>query len=399
MAFDLLSAIPSVLSGIQFFGAQSKANKAEKAAQEAYLAASRTLASLTPPNLVGVLEPLQRMVYLGQITPEQAVAQLVERSAMEGIEIPAELKQTQYEVLGKLKELSETGMTVEDRARLEEIRGEIGAMERGARQAILQGAQQRGIGGSGLEMAQRMISQQGAAQRASQMGFDVAAEAQRRALQALLQSGQMAGQIRGQEFGEQSAIAQAQDAINKFNAQMKQQAEMSNVAARNRAAEQARAQEYAVQETNLAQQTREQQLRQQALQNQWQNAFGQSAAIAGRQGALGGYYGGQADTQRGIAARTGDVFVGGLEDLYKKYKTPSTPVYSPSPTPMADWAASTGIISPYKDGGVAPAGEPALIGEEGPEVVVPTQDLAVLPQDKLQFILNTLTGNKYKYGA
>ena len=64
--------------------------------------------------------------------------------------------------LEELRAIAEGGFTTADQAAMEEIRRRVASQEKGQREAILQGAQERGVGGSGLEMASSMMAQQSA---------------------------------------------------------------------------------------------------------------------------------------------------------------------------------------------------------------------------------------------
>lgn len=128
------------------------------------------------------------------------------------------LRAAQMESLSRLGQISQEGYTPEDRAALEQIAREEAVRQRGQRESLLQGAQRRGVGGSGLEMASQLLNQQESAGRESQRGLEVAAEGRRRALQALQMQGNLAGDIRGQEFNQGAQRATAQDLINRFNA-------------------------------------------------------------------------------------------------------------------------------------------------------------------------------------
>lgn len=190
----------------------------------------------TPPNLINLIPQLEEMVIAGQLTPEQAAAHLADESAAAGVRAPQELVDAQFASLRQMQDIAtQGGLTAMDKAQLEEIRAQVAGEERAARQAIMQNAAERGVAGSGLEMAQRLISQQGAAERSSKMGTDVAALAQQRALQAMAQSGTLAGSMRSADVEEQMNRARAIDAINQFNVNVRNQTEQANVAARNAA--------------------------------------------------------------------------------------------------------------------------------------------------------------------
>ena len=193
-------------------------------------------ASLQTPDTSDMELQLKQLVQQGVLTPEDAQAALVGDSAMNGITLDPALKEKQMASLQALQDLADGGgMTLTDQANLSKIQNQINTQSRGAREAILQNAQQRGLGGSGLELMSQMQNQQDAATRASQGGLDVAAQARDRALEAMIQGGQMAGDVRNQDFNQKAQVAGAQDAISKFNAQNQQQINMANTAAHNNA--------------------------------------------------------------------------------------------------------------------------------------------------------------------
>jgi hypothetical protein len=110
------------------------------------------------------------------------------------------------------------GYSVEDRAAMAQAQQAANANEASSRASLMRDAEARGVGGSNLSMASQLAAQQGANDRLNQAGMQISAEGRRRALQALQSMGQMAGGMRGQSFDEAAARAQAQDAINRFNA-------------------------------------------------------------------------------------------------------------------------------------------------------------------------------------
>ena len=139
------------------------------------------------------------------------------------------LGQAQFDTLSKLDEISNTGMSAIDRARLADIQAQQATEQRGMRDAILGQARQRGMGGSGMELAAQLQAQQEGANLASRQGMDVAAMAQQAAQQAALQRAQLAGEMGQQSFGQQSTINQAQDAINRFNQENQNMATARNL--------------------------------------------------------------------------------------------------------------------------------------------------------------------------
>lgn len=234
------------------------------------------------PNTDEMRLQLQELVQQGVLSPEQAEAQLTGRSEMDSITLDPKLKTAQMDALMGLQDISSSGgMTDMDRANLNRIQNEENTAARGKREAILQNAQARGIGGSGLELMSQMQNQQDSATRASQRDMDVAGKAQERALQALIQGGQMAGNIQGQDFNQQAQQAQSNDAISKFNAQNKQQTNMFNVGARNDAQAQNLASKQRVSDQNTNLQNQQQQYNKQLLQQRYENELKKKSGQAG----------------------------------------------------------------------------------------------------------------------
>jgi hypothetical protein len=136
----------------------------------------------------------------------------------------ADLYGVQTNVLGGLGEYSKAGMSAIDNARLAEIQNQINMQNKGNQEAILQNMAQRGLAGSGSELAARLNAQQGAAQSGYLAGSQLAGDAAQRAFQALQSQGAYAGQMTNQQYQQLANEAQAQDMINRYNTEMGNQA-------------------------------------------------------------------------------------------------------------------------------------------------------------------------------
>lgn len=179
---------------------------------------------------------LQELVQQGVMTPEDAATVLQGQSGYNDISTDPSLKQNQMDALLGLQNISDSGgMTASDTANLNKIKTQEDAAARGKQQAIIQNAQSRGLGGSGLELMSSMQNQQDSATRNSQRDLDVAGMAQDRALKALMDRGNLSGQMQSQDFNQQAQKANANDSISRFNAQNQQNQINTNVAARNKA--------------------------------------------------------------------------------------------------------------------------------------------------------------------
>jgi len=123
----------------------------------------KTFKNLKTPEIEDMEIELETLVQQGVLTPEQAQAALVDSSAFEGISLDPNLKAAQMDALAGLQDVSENGMTAIDRAAMGNIIQDEQTASRGARDAIIQNANARGMGGSGLELAAQLQNQQGAA--------------------------------------------------------------------------------------------------------------------------------------------------------------------------------------------------------------------------------------------
>jgi len=172
------------------------------------------------------LEKLQRGE---KLTPVELQAVQMGSSAMEDISTDPRLKQAQLDALTSLQGISDSGgLQLTDRANLEKLLGQAATSDKGRRDAVTQNMQERGMGGSGLELAAKLASAQDASMQQNQAATNTAAQAQQNALQALQQGGALAGDIRGQDFNQEAAKAQAMDEISRFNAANQQQANTIN---------------------------------------------------------------------------------------------------------------------------------------------------------------------------
>jgi hypothetical protein len=237
--------------------------------------------NLQTPDVSQMQLQLEQLVQQGVLTPEQAQVYLVQQSEMNNIETDPALFQAQMDALSGLQDISNNeGLTAADRAQLGQIQTQEDSAERGAREAILQNAQARGMGGSGIELLQQFQNQQDSATRKSQKDMDVAAMAQNRALQALQMGGQLGGQIQAQQFGQKAQVADANDAINKFNAQNQQSVGLANTQAKNAAQAQNLAEKQRVSDANVGLKNQQQQYNKNLNQQQFDNAYKKAGGTA-----------------------------------------------------------------------------------------------------------------------
>lgn len=166
----------------------------------------------------------EALSYLGNFTPEELQA-----TGLPAGVINQAMRQKQLQAIGGIEELAQTGLSAIDRAALTEIQNQIATQERGQRESILQNMAQRGISGSGQELAAQLQGSQAASQLASQQGMQQAAQAQRARMQALSSLSEMAGGIEQTDFLREQQRQAAQDAINQFNVQNRNVAGLRNL--------------------------------------------------------------------------------------------------------------------------------------------------------------------------
>lgn len=261
--------------------------KAQKAAQKLAEKAASQYDSIRVPTPEELQVQLQNLIQQGEITPEEAQAYLVENSAYSGLDLSGgEGRQAELAALNELRGITEAGgLTAQDRAKIADIQEQMGTANRGAQEAIMQNAAQRGISGSGLEMASRLMAQQQAASDANRQGLQTAADAEKRALEAIIAQGGAGSRLSSADFEREAKVAEAKDLMARFNATNQQQVGLTNVAARNAAQAANLAEKQRIADFNKQQENqnrlRGSDLKQQAFENQMQLAGGKAAALSG----------------------------------------------------------------------------------------------------------------------
>lgn len=162
----------------------------------------------------------QAREHIAKLNPDELakVRAEVGDSAFSNVVEAPEGRQAQLTALQRLQAMS-TGEDPESAAEYARAQAEAAANERGVRMAALQRLAQRGAGAtSGLALAAQQDAAQASTQAANTRTLEAAAAARRRALEALSMQGQMGTQLRNSDYQLQRDRAQAQDSINRFNA-------------------------------------------------------------------------------------------------------------------------------------------------------------------------------------
>jgi hypothetical protein len=224
---------------------------------------------------------LQNPDLMGEYTPEQIQAMELNVSAMEGIRPDEQAVSEQRKALESISEVAEGGLTEADKAAARQVNREVSQQAQARQKAILNAMASRGTLGSGMELAAQLQGEQQSIDQASRAGDALTQQAQARALQAIGQQGSLAGQMRQQQYGEQSDLARARDAINQFNLQNRQRVSEANIGNRNQA-QMTNLQARQALENQRAQLANQQQMYNKGLiQQDYQNRVGKLQGVTG----------------------------------------------------------------------------------------------------------------------
>ena len=209
-----------------------------KRAREMSRLAVEVLQGIRVPSIEEQKIVLEELRSAGQLTPELEQTITQGDSEYKNISSDPRLKDAQLAALSELQDIgSAGGMRAVDKARFNEMTGELNRNEKANRDAIMQDFARRGEASSGNSLAAQLMNQQGSAERASQRGMELKAQAEQQALEALMKGGDLAANMQSNEFNQKARAADAQDSINRFNATNRQSVMGSNVDRRNSAQE------------------------------------------------------------------------------------------------------------------------------------------------------------------
>jgi hypothetical protein len=321
MAIAAIPAAAGIVGGIvgqiASSGDQQQAAADMAAAQAAY-------GNVTVPTIGEQQWNLANESVAGTLQPGAEATYSMGPNAMAGIQTNPMYAQAQMAALQSLAQQGQGGLTAQERANLINSNQAIAGQTNAQNAAIQQSMAARGMGGSGTQLAAQLANSQGSANQASTNANAINAQAQNTALQALTQGGQMATQQQGQAFGQQAAIAQAQNAINQFNTANTQNVAGYNTQAQNQAQAANLANQQNVANTNVGLQNQQQAHNTGLYQTQFGNQMQQAAGIAGTDQAAAGYQSNQAQQIAGMWAGIGSGAGTGAAAMMGSGSTPDT---------------------------------------------------------------------------
>lgn len=262
------------------------------------------------PDIETLKIKLDQLVQQGVITPEQAQAQLVQGNAYDDVSVNPEARGAQMSALEELQsQISNGGLTAVDQSRIQHTLDDVNNTERGQQQSIMEDAHRRGVSGSGIELANRLMSQQHAADTAGRQGMDIAAMAQQAKMDALKSAASIGGQVESQDYSEQAQKAAAQNTINQFNATNQQQVTLANIAANNAAQEANLREKQRVADANTSNENANRARNSGLIQNDYDNKLSKATAVSnllGQQGTAAQNH------ENAVSKRNTDLFAGAV---------------------------------------------------------------------------------------
>lgn len=193
------------------------------------------LKAIDMPRYEDLKLSLERYAKGEDLTPDQLTALQELDTEVSKLSYDKTAKQTQLDALSALKARSRGGLTLQDKADLMNAQKEIDRSQQGVQKSIIQNMQSRGVGGAGVELAQRMGAAQMGTQQASQNALNVAANAQNRAMAALKESASLGRQIGQDQLDLDKTKAASIDDMRRKNLERLQQSMQYNVGSNNQA--------------------------------------------------------------------------------------------------------------------------------------------------------------------
>jgi hypothetical protein len=185
----------------------------------------------TPTSAQLQLSPLAQYASTGELNPALMAAAQAGPSAYNNENLSSVPNETMQKVLSQEAAISDSnGMTPQEQAQIAQAEQAMNTNVSGQRGAIAQDFAGRGVPASLISAALQNATVGQDAQQAYQNALQGQASAANNALTAMNNEGALAGQMFNQNAGQANTVAAAQNALNQFNAQNTQQANVNNQA-------------------------------------------------------------------------------------------------------------------------------------------------------------------------
>jgi len=256
-------AIPAAIAGGQvlssMIGSKSASKASAAASAEAGALRQQALAELSglePMELASLGYDPEMMQYIQGAQPIPYAPPEAIQGEM--VAPPTEGRDEQMKVLQELSQLTEQGLSSQDAYNFMKNRRMAETSARGQEEAIIANYQQRGMSGTGLEAALRMMASQGGSERLSESQAMQSAENAKIKMAASQARGNLAGNIRGQDIGVAQSNADILNQLAWHNSQRAREIENKNIDMQNLAAQQGISEQRALQSTNVGTQNQAQ---------------------------------------------------------------------------------------------------------------------------------------------
>lgn len=343
---------------------------AAKAASEAAVKEIRDIGA--PPNQAAAIY-IAKLEQAGVLTPEMEKEINLQMSKVAAITEDPRFKDTQLEVLDQMSEVTRRGLTAEDRQDFNVMREKINQENESKRQQLLAMYQQRGLAGSGSEIASQLLNAQGGANLLAQGGDEIAAAAAQKKAASMAALGDYVGQLRGQDFDIEKTKAGAEDVVNQFNTAQSINREQRRAQSTNAINAANLAEEQRVQDTNTMMDNQEKQRQLAAERTNYLDRADQAGRVASAQ--LG-----KAADSRASAKETAQNWqnigsgLGGAAGSYMNYDAAMKGAPKTPPAPVKAKFAGGRIDGPEVVPGDSPLNDIIDAKLSSGEYVVPKED-------------------------
>ena len=272
-------------------------------ATEAQKAAIAALQGLQTPSLQSLTLPeLQQYAVAQNMSPAQMHAFLQQSNAYKDQNIDQTGTSAQKQALAQLLEAGNAGPegTATSRAQVEQINQDAARNLAGQRGAIDQQAQARGVPVGLLQAALAQNQAGQGAQDAHMAALGAQSNAYQQALNAIVQGGQLGGSLQGQHNAQSNQVAQAQNAMQQFNAANQQAASGTNAGFQQQANATNTQNANDTSRANTGLSNQRTQYNAQLPQQMFQNEFQKASGVAGANNNLANTYTGQGQQNAGI---------------------------------------------------------------------------------------------------
>lgn len=294
---------------------QAAASGDQQAAREAADQSFRYLSRIGMPPSEARDIVYQQYAQQGVYNPELEKAIEEAHSKFADIKRDDELRQTQLEALEDVKRQARLGASPADLAAAKKLKSQLGQESQAKMESILQGAQARGMGGSGAELAAQLSESQAGANREAQAAEDLAAKLFARSQGAQELKSKLAGQLRQEDFTEEGLKAQAEDQFTRFNKAAQIERQQRNVNRENEAQAANLAAKQRVADINTQLANQEIQRKAYAPINDWQRQAGWLQGMATGSMNQANYLQGQADRTANKYAGMTSAISGGVAGI------------------------------------------------------------------------------------